>query len=147
MKDSTSLISINESTALKGLLIFLIVLGHNMIFTYCVLPYNGMAYLYSFHIQAFFILPFLYDSKILNVKRIKDYFFRLYWPFIIISIILYICRIIYNKPVEYNIVELIQMWFTGNPQLIKQLCGIQILWFMPVMCSLCIIKDLYYQSN
>ena len=104
MKDSISLISINESTALKGLLIFLIVLGHNMIFTYYVLPYNGMAYLYSFHIQAFFILPFLYDSKILNVKRIKDYFFRLYWPFIIISIILYICRIIYNKTVEYNIV-------------------------------------------
>lgn len=146
MNDQKSLLTINESSTIKGLLIFLIILGHNMFFTYYALPFRGMEYLYCFHIQAFFILPFLYNSKHLSWMRVKNYFVRFYWPFIILSIILFIINIIYNK-INNSFSSLLFMWYSGNPELIKKCCGIQILWFMPAMLALSIIKDYYYQSK
>lgn len=146
MERLISYISIKESTAIKGLLILLIILGHNMIFTYYIQPLRGMEYLYCFHIQAFFILPFLYNHKPLSKDRAKDYFIRLYWPYLLLSIPLFIINSIINNN-HCNIYDLILMWLTGNPELIKRCCGIQIFWFMPAMFALSIIKDLYYSSK
>lgn len=145
--NNISYISKDESSVIKAILMFLIVLGHNMIFTTSLERYHIMEYIYQFHIQAFFLLPFLYGTKPLSKKRLGDYFVRYLWPFVSLtftSFILY--HVIYQKQ-EFDIVGLLQMWLTGDTLLIKKYCGVQIFWFLPAMFSMTIFKDLYYYSN
>lgn len=147
METNKSYISRQESTSIKGLLIFLIVLGHNMLFTYYVEPFQGMVYLYCFHIQSFFILPFLYGSKGLTKRRLTDYAVRLYWPYLLLTLLLsigYYSVYLHNKP-EYT--GMLQMWLTGDVSLLGKYCGVQIFWFMPAMFALSIVKDLFYSSG
>lgn len=147
MEINKSYISKQESTAIKGVLIFLIVLGHNMLFTYYVEPFQGMVYLYCFHIQSFFILPFLYDSKALSKKRLTNYVVRLYWPYLLLTLLLsvgYYCVYLHNR-LDYT--GILQMWLTGDVSLLGKYCGVQIFWFMPAMFALSILKDLFYSSG
>lgn len=140
-----SLLTIPESLAIKGFLIILIALGHNMFFTYTTVPVQFMGYIYCFHIQAFFILPFLYGRKKPGLKRFMDYFARLYWPYIIITTVLYCCYYIVYQHNQFSMVDLLSIWiFSDN---LKQYCGIQILWFMPAMFSLLVLKDIFYALN
>ena len=146
-------ISLNreQSGAIKGVLIFLIVLGHNALFTDSLK--GSFEYLYSFHVQAFFILPFLYDIKQTNSFKnsfLKN-FARLYYPFllffIIFSVIFYITNgssIDMNKIIEINNNKTLyyaNVLLTGNYYLIDYYSGFQYLWFLPVMFSMCIIKE------
>ncbi|WP_418992002.1 acyltransferase family protein [Alistipes sp.] len=142
-----SYISRDESTAVKGVLIFLIVLGHNILFTKYVEPVQGMGYLYCFHIQAFFLLPFLYGSEPLTKKRALCYFIRLYWPFLLLSGLLSIG--FYNLYLHnnFNLWALFHTWLTGDVNLIRRYCGIQLLWFLPAMFAMSLFKDLYYHSH
>lgn len=56
---SPSLLTRDESVGVKGLLIFLVVLGHNSL----AMEYTGLySLLYSFHVYCFYILPFLYGA-------------------------------------------------------------------------------------
>lgn len=163
MYNTTNTISLNreESTALKGLLILLIILGHNATFTIA-LP-GSFGYLYTFHVQSFFILPFLYNNYD-NTKHIsfKDCFVknfvRLYYPyilfFLILSLLCYITNgnsIDINKLIDlkddYNIPYLIDAIFTGNYYLIDFFTGFQHLWFLPVMFSMSVIKDTIHKNN
>lgn len=50
-----------ESASIKGLLIFLIVLGHNFVFLDC-FP-STYPYWYTFHVACFFILSYTYSCK------------------------------------------------------------------------------------
>lgn len=147
MDATYSYITIKNSTAIKGLLIFLIVLGHNMIFTYYLEPFQGMGYLYCFHIQSFFILPFLYGSKPLSKNRIVNYFIRLYWPYIILTILMSVGYYTIYLKNGFDFKGVLRMCVTGDVNLIKQYCGIQIFWFMPAMFSLFVLKDYYYYSS
>lgn len=146
-------ISINrdESGAIKGLLIFLIVLGHNALFTNSIK--GSFEYLYTFHVQSFFVLPFLYGvSKKSSFKEsFKKNFARLYYPFllffIVLSFVFHITgssNIDMNKLVEINdnkILYYVNTLLTGNFYLIDYFSGFQYLWFLPVMFSMCIIKE------
>lgn len=147
MNCNASYISRLESSSIKAFLIFLIVLGHNMVFTYSLEKYHIMEYLYNFHIQAFFLLPFLYGSNKLTKKKLSNYFMRLYWPYIILTFISYILYYICFTKGKPEIIGVIQMLITGDVQLIKHYCGVQIYWFLPAMFSLSYIKDIYYYSN
>lgn len=135
-----------ESAAIKGVLIFLIILGHNMLFTYYVLPVRGMEYLYCFHIHAFFILPFLYGSKPLTKQRLGDYFIRLYWPFLLLTLVVSVIYAMIGYQ-RWDALNIIRMWLTGEPKLLKEYCGVQIFWFMPAIFSLSVLKDLFYHSG
>lgn len=55
------ILSKDTTTAMKGLLILLIVIGHN----HEIAPENSflMSWLYSFHVLIFFILPFFYIKE------------------------------------------------------------------------------------
>ena len=147
MDSTISYIKISESIAIKGLLIFLIVLGHNMIFTYYAEPIQGMGYLYCFHIQAFFILPFLYGAKPLSKKRLANYFIRLYWPYLLLTTILSVAYSNFYLQKEFDLWGILRLYVTGDVDLIKQYWGIQIFWFMPAMFSLSVLKDWFYNSN
>ena len=144
---SDSLLSREESTAIKGLLIILIVLGHNKFFTTLTEPIQAMGYLYNFHIQSFFILPFLYGSKKLTWRRIGNSAIKLLWPYILVSTLLYLGYYVYFSGHSFHLAELFRLWGVGNGPLLMKFCGIQILWFLPAMFALTIIKDYYYQSG
>ena len=139
-----SLISREESTAIKGLLIFLIILGHNSFFSSE--SRIGMVYLYLFHIQAFFMLPFLYPHKKISFIRIRDYVIRLYYPFIILFLFLSLLNYVGNilgvipENVSSQMIETDKHWndflltiLTGNGYNIDYFTGLQFLWFLPVM--------------
>ena len=51
----------DTSSVIKGVLIILIVIGHNKVL--CSTDNKGADYLYLFHVICFFILPFFYDIK------------------------------------------------------------------------------------
>ena len=153
-----SLISREESTAIKGLLIFLIILGHNSFFSSE--SRIGMVYLYLFHIQAFFMLPFLYPHKKISFIRIRDYVIRLYYPFIILFLFLSLLNYVGNilgvipENVSSQMIETDKHWndflltiLTGNGYNIDYFTGLQFLWFLPVMFSMIILKDIYYDND
>ena len=61
----------DTSSVIKGVLIILIVIGHNKVL--CSTDNKGADYLYLFHVICFFILPFFYDiKKEITVKRLCD---------------------------------------------------------------------------
>lgn len=144
---SDSLLSREESTAIKGLLIILIVLGHNKFFTTLTEQVQVMGYLYNFHIQSFFILPFLYGSKKLSWHRLWNTAARLLWPYFFFTLLLYLGYYIVCSRNSINPTDILRIWIFGNGSLLSKYCGIQILWFLPAMFSLIIIKDFYYQSG
>lgn len=153
-----SLISRDGSNGIKGLLIFLIILGHNSLIT-SLYP-ELMTYLYSFHIQSFFILPFLYPHKDLTKKRIIDYFVRFYLPYFFFLIIFIIIHNIasyfgiipdnvskLSKGIDNYWGSLFLMVLNGNAYLIDYYTGFQFLWFLPVMFSMTLIKDYFYNPK
>lgn len=144
---SRSLLTRQESTAIKGVLILLIILGHNATFTTIFDEYRIMRYLYLFHIQTFFILPFLYDIKAPSYSGIKNSFARLYWPYIIFATVLYCIFYLFAQKNALNISDLPYLLINGEKSVIKSFCGNQLLWFMPAMFSLLILKGLFYYSN
>lgn len=154
-------LSKEESTAIKGLMIFFIILGHNAVLTTDKNLQFLMPYLYLFHVKIFFILPFLYKVKPIPFKTscIKN-FIRLYYPFIILFILLSITYYFTTSSVDdpnpiaksfqdinnNKITYFLSTIFTGDIYLIDFYTGYQFLWFLPVMFSLNIIKN-YCQDN
>lgn len=159
MKNYNIFLNRDESVAIKGFLTFLIVLGHNAVFTKSL---QGLFdYLYTFHVLIFFILPFFYRGEGRGSVTFKNSFLknfsRLYYPFIlffiILSILFYITNgseIDYNRALNTlnmdtgsnNICLFINAIFTGNFYLIDYFAGFQYLWFLPVMFSMNLIKDI-----
>ena len=145
------LISRPESTALKGLLMILIVTGH----------LRGIAndfqmYLYCFHVQCFFILPFLYPAKPLTQNNILNLGLKLLWPYlllyafqIILSIYVfhdsYFIKSQELMPGINNIVLGLWSVITGGINLIDKYCGTQFLWFLPCFFSMIVIR-MYYNE-
>lgn len=152
-------LSKEESTAIKGLLIFIIILGHNAIITNSVK--NIMPYVYLFHVKAFFILPFFYKSRTISFKdcALKN-FIRLYYPFLLLFIILSLLYYFVSSNIvdpnkiakgldtisDNPLLYFTNTLFTGNAYLIDYFTGYQFLWFLPVMFSLMIIKN-YLQDR
>lgn len=142
-----------ESGAIKGLLIFLIILGHNAIFTQSLS--GAFEYLYMFHVQVFFIIPFMYKTtkSISYSDSIRKNFVRLYYPFILFFLFLSLLFFISNgSNVDLNKLNIaydsdsdlyyfINTLITGNFYLIDYFAGFQYLWFLPVMFSMSVIKD------
>ena len=92
---NTSLLKRDLSVGWKGILILLIVLGHNSILCKPSIEadhfYICRSWLYTFHVWAFFVLPFLYGCKELNlvdiVKHAKRNFIKLLVPYLWISVL------------------------------------------------------------
>lgn len=149
---SKSLISKDSSESLKGILILLITLGHNSILVRNwengeIVSSSFIYYwLYSFHVYAFFILPFLYTSKSYEKGNLKKYATKILYPYFWIFII---CLFLYNiiEGSQFNgVSNLIYSFFIGNDVLLKDVIGFNFPWFLPIMFSILLLKDFYYSS-
>ena len=79
---SETLLSRDESSSIKGILMLLIVLGHDIPFVDWTDSWMVMVWLYLFHIHSFFLLPFLYPIKPLDFYRFWNHIIRYYIKFI-----------------------------------------------------------------
>ena len=147
-------ISFRESTAIKGFLIILIILGHAQ----PLIQISGVlrSFFYDFHVHCFMILPLLYPVKQLSRERVKNYFARLIIPYILLFVIFYIGRyvpllIMRNQSNGLTFYEVINLIIEGSKSMVMggyfplgDSIKIRYLWFLPVMFSFVIIKDYYF---
>lgn len=152
----SSIIDRKSSSAIKGLLIFLIVLGHcGLLMRNPVTEERRILYhyFYSFHVYCFFILPFLYgyirkNSKgLLNVKNdIYKNFVKLYIPYIWICAI---CYLIYMTIAhgEASIGETLQAFITGECSLLGSGVGFGFPWFLPTMFIVLVLYSIWQNTE
>jgi len=142
----TSYLNIEQSSAIKGVLMLLIMLGHNHILA----PIGGplFSYLYNFHIFGFFILPFLYNKKQpLNINIFINNFVKIWVPYIVFFLC---CYLIYHILILKNKIYLIEILYgilNANERTIKDITGFGFLWFLPAYFSMSIYMMLFLNTN
>lgn len=146
LKDNAevSFLQRDESNAVKGLLILIIVLAHNK---YLMQGGFSNRYLYSFHIYSFFLLPFLYNFKATSLKKvIWNKSKRLYIPYTVAFLLLVGIAVFQNRILDTP--QLFLTWLCGSQRLFTDSLGFgSFLWFIPTMFSLLMIRWMYYNSG
>lgn len=163
--EAPSLISCEASTAIKGLLMLLIVFGHIAMLT-TNFATGGRTFfwhwLYSFHVYVFFVLPFIYGyskkkcigktgggNYIDNQQVINDLKRNLVkigvpycWFFLFSSIVF-----VTFGGGQFNLQGMLYAFFFGNEPLMGMYVGFNFLWFLPAILALMTLKSVYYNSN
>ena len=142
MDSNDTLLSRNEANAIKGVLILLVILGHDIPFIRLTDSWMVMVWIYLFHIHCFFLIPFLYTIKRLSPQRLLDLFIRFYTPFLTVFIMLLLLKM--NTTTgggKTRLINLVLCLASGNPLRLKELTGVQFLWFLPAMFMCCIVKE------
>lgn len=149
MNSNTSYINREHSIWVKGILSILIVLGHDMVFTIPLQEYGVMSFLYMFHIQVFFILPFLYgiDNHSYTKERLKNTIIRFFWPYLLLVTLFVVGYNIVTLFSHFSIRGLFRLYVFCDGITIRQMCGVQIFWFLPSMMCTVLLKELYYRSR
>lgn len=142
MNINQSLISKRDSTLLKGILILLIMLGHNSILMQERAIFN---YLYHFHVYVFLLLPFLYNIPQFTFERVKKDFIHIYKPYTIFFVILVLINT-YVLNTKFNITQVLYAYISGNEYMLKANIGASFLWFMPTMFSLLLLRNLLFHK-
>jgi len=135
-----------EIDSLKGILISLIVLGHNYFFSKYAEPwFNG---LYNFHVASFLLLPFLFSNANFTGRTIKDRVCRILAPhfsFLFLALAAYF--IVF---VDKDLLALLD-WskdvvlalLIENEELFDQAVGFRHFWFLPAMTLLWLLIVVY----
>lgn len=153
---TTSLISKDASTAIKGLLMLLVILGHTRMLT-TVFETGQRTFLwhwlYSFHVFVFMILPFIYGYTQIGeepVKRLKNdvkhnliKFGVPYCWFFAFSALVYVTV----GRGDFNARGMLYAFFFGNQPLMDKYIGFNFVWFLPAMVALTMVKSLWYNSS
>lgn len=137
-----SLITRDESSALKAFLIILVVLGHDK---YLHADGWSFKFLYSFHVYAFFYLPFLYDYREQNiVLYAKKLTRQLLMPFFICYATVLMVSYTRNAG-ETAFFAIIHSLWSGNVRASLGMGGF--LWFIPAFFSLMLWRQIFYRSS
>lgn len=144
---SPSLLTRDESIAMKGVYILLIVIGHNWFFTTSLVRWEVMTYFYLFHIAGFFIFPFLYGGGRWSWRRVGENAVRLLWPYLFLVTIFYVINWIVVQHNDFDASVYGKLVFIGSSSMLYQYCGFQVLWFLPAMFMAIILHDLYFGTN
>ncbi len=161
-----SLISRDASTAIKGLLMLLIVFGHTGWITTDFATGNRTFFwhwLYTFHVYVFLILPFIYGyskksnisdklvcvDKHIDIQKVKnDLRHNLikigvpYCWFFLFSAIAFVTV----GGGQFDLKGMLYAFFFGNEPLMDRYIGFNFMWFLPAMLALTTFKSVYYNS-
>lgn len=140
-----SLLTREQSEAMKGVYMLLIILAHNIFFTSLTQEQNVMSFFYMFHISGFFMLPFLYGSKGLSWRGLADNAVRLLWPFLIFTFVLYIGVWVVYKQNPFDLSDLGQIFLHPTSSTLRRFIGYQALWFLPAMFMAMVVHNLYFR--
>ena len=145
-----SLISREASTAIKGLLMLLIVFGHTGWVTTDFETGSRTFFwhwLYTFHVYVFLILPFIYGySGKSVVNDLKHNLVKIGVPycwFFLFSAIVFVTV----GGGKFDPLGMLYAFFFGNEPLMDKYIGFNFMWFLPAMLALTTLKSVYYNSN
>lgn len=144
--ETDSLVSRNESNAIKGVLILAIILGHTIPFIRLTDSWKIMVWFYLFHIGSFFLLPCLYPPKRLSWERIRDYLIRFYVPFVWLFFPLLIFNIAWRGKTS-SIYDCVLAFVGGGAIHLRNIIGVQFPWFLVAMFFVSIVRDAYELSS
>jgi fucose 4-O-acetylase-like acetyltransferase len=155
-----SLLTRDESSAIKGLLMLLIVFGHSGMIT-TNFATGGKTFfwhwLYSFHVYVFLILPFIYGYHRLDetgkqkglrsiAKDLKHNLIKIGVPycwFFLFSAIIFV--VIGGGTM--NLKGMLYAFVFGNEPLMDKYIGFNFIWFLPAMLALMTLKSVWYNSK
>lgn len=127
------------SNSIKGILILLIVFGHNHVLCPNNEAFGLMDYLYKFHVIGFFILPFFYyTNKACSKEQIITVFVRCIIPYIWICLLCFLCNSIYTRTFNISISSLYAL-LQGTQTPLRENLGFVFPWFLPAYCSFAIM--------
>ena len=133
----------DTSEIMKGLLILLIIFGHNTVLTNNISGLFG--YLYSFHVLVFFILPWFYITKFSwnsTIKRsVKLWFW--YFAFFVVQVVFY--NLLFST--TFSLPEAVKAFFLGGHTLLKGVTGYMYFWFMPTFFFAMLVRDAYIVAH
>lgn len=155
---TVSLLNRDESAAIKGLLMLLILVGHDALLmsdplTGSEIDFKG--YLYSFHVYCFFILPWLYGYNptspgggvfyMLWNDALK-YAKRVLVPYAFWCVILLAINTVVNHQ-PFDSAGTLKAFFSGNEKFLKEFFGAGFIWFLPAYFSLSLIRSIWHNSG
>lgn len=127
------------SEVIKGILIILIVFGHNHILSPNTESGGIMDYLYQFHVAGFFILPFFYQhSATLSWERVGNVIVRNWMPYLWICCLCWLAFSAVKGSFEFGCQHVMD-FFLGTQTPIRRSFGFVFPWFLPTYCSLSIM--------
>lgn len=128
------ILSKDTTTAMKGLLILLIVIGHN----HEIAPENSslMSWLYSFHVLIFFILPFFYikEEKKDSWSYILTLIVRNWVPYFFTALVALGSAAFFKGSLCMGW-DTLFAFLNGSTSLTGGTLGAIFLWFLPTFCS------------
>jgi hypothetical protein len=128
-----------NSNIVKGILIALVIIDHN---DFSRMLFPGFLLGLSFHVVAFFALPYLREPVPLSQDLVKRHFLRLYYPFLVVALATGTTYWLFTgRPLSEATVSLIQALYNGNAESLKQSTNLYLLWFLPSFFSFVIIKS------
>lgn len=127
------------SDTIKGILIILIVIGHNHVLCPNTEAGGIMKYLYMFHVAGFFILPFFYDTRTsVTWESISQTIIRCWVPYFWICFLCFMIVCIMKHQFDFGW-EHIWAFFQGTQSPIRKNFGFVFPWFLPTYCSVSIM--------
>lgn len=131
----TNYVSREVSENIKGILILLIVFGHNHVLCPNTEVHGIVEYLYMFHVVGFFILPFFYKPKNeISKNYMLSLIVRCFIPYFWICILCLLCNCIYTHECNIGICTLLA-FIQGTQTPIREYFGFVFPWFLPTYCS------------
>lgn len=140
-----SLLKRGESNAIKGVLILLVVLGHNSL----LMQATGLfPYIYSFHVYCFFILPYLYGQSTNegHWRRLSLRFLR-YLAVYLAFCAGCLCISLSRHRVIWDGWALLHAIITGSQGLLTEYIGFGMLWFLPAICAVLFWHAVYFRMS
>lgn len=120
----------------RGLLIILIVIGHNRLFHDSL--YVLYVPLYTFHVSAFLFLPFLHKPKGFTSGNVLDTITRYLVPYMIAVTFYGVIYVIVARETGLRdwLKDYIAAITIGNAYFVKEATGFEMLWFLPAFTAL-----------
>jgi peptidoglycan/LPS O-acetylase OafA/YrhL len=148
---ANSFLNKDESASVKGFLMILIIVCHCGLLAQNQLTgefFEWRNWVYNFHVQSFFFLPFVYGCKILKNKNefgreVKKDFIKLYVPYIWFTVICTFIFVFLGKG-NFYFDEWSLAVITGNQGLLSEYSGFHFLWFLPSMFAVLFFMIIFY---
>ncbi len=132
-----------EWDAVKGVLILCVLVGHSALAN-VVAPALKDG-LYSFHVQAFLLLPFLYAVRPAGGRNVADVCVRYLIPYsVFVAVFSVLQQVAVRRDVVSWLYELERGLITGNDVYLKGATGLSLFWFLPAITGVSLLTILYY---
>lgn len=135
-----------DSNVIKGVLMLLIILGHNHI----LVPTEETLfhYLYSFHLVCFFILPYFYNKELsYSWNSIKSLIRRLLIPYTVFFVFCLLVSSVIVGIQHKSFLDIAKGYIIGSPYTLRNSVGFIFLWFLPSFFSFSLIRIIGERFN